>query len=171
MLKQFSTFSLDSANQCVLRGEGQQSIQLAPKAYGVFSYLVEHAERLVSKEELLDAVVHAGFPPGPPRSGGRTQGLRDPVRTTPRSESNKTPRRLARGWHGDGRRSSAGKRILPCSCQERGGRILLRNRHRGSHSHRGPDMSLEAANCPVLDRNSLTSGSFTEYSERSFSID
>ncbi len=56
MLKQFSTFSLDSANQCVLRGEGQQSIQLAPKAYGVFSYLVEHAERLVSKEELLDAV-------------------------------------------------------------------------------------------------------------------
>src|SRR5262249_27753589 len=33
-----------------------EAIPLTPKAYGVLHYLVTHADRLVTKEELLDAV-------------------------------------------------------------------------------------------------------------------
>jgi len=53
-VKRFATFSLDTANQCVLRGE--ERIHLTPKAFAVLSYLIDHAGRLVTKTELLDAV-------------------------------------------------------------------------------------------------------------------
>ena len=53
-MKRFSTFSLDSANQCIwLR---QQRIQLPPKAFSVLAYLADNPGRIVAKEELLEAV-------------------------------------------------------------------------------------------------------------------
>jgi DNA-binding winged helix-turn-helix (wHTH) protein len=53
-VKRFAGFSFDSANECVWRNE--KRCPLAPKAYAVLAYLVEHPDRLVPKEELLDAV-------------------------------------------------------------------------------------------------------------------
>jgi len=54
VLKRFSSFTLDTANECLWRGESR--FQLAPKAYGVLRYLVENPGRIVTKEELLQAV-------------------------------------------------------------------------------------------------------------------
>ncbi|MBZ5725239.1 MAG: AAA family ATPase [Acidobacteriia bacterium] len=54
MIKRFSSFTLDTANECVWRGESR--IQLAPKAYGVLRHLVDNPGRIVTKEELLQAV-------------------------------------------------------------------------------------------------------------------
>ncbi len=45
---------LDLANEWVWQGE--QCLQLPPKAFSVLRYLIEHPGRLVSKEELLHAV-------------------------------------------------------------------------------------------------------------------
>src|SRR5215467_4857239 len=53
-MKRFSTFSLDTANQCLWRGT--EPIHLSPKAYSLLSYLVENANRLVTKEELLETL-------------------------------------------------------------------------------------------------------------------
>src|SRR5215831_11443889 len=54
MLKRFSTFSLDSANQCIWKRE--QRIQLAPKSFAVLAFLVDNPGRIVSKGDLLEAV-------------------------------------------------------------------------------------------------------------------
>jgi DNA-binding winged helix-turn-helix (wHTH) protein/predicted ATPase len=51
-MKVFHTFRLDSANHCLWRGE--ERVSLAPKAFDVLRYLVEHADRLVSQEEILE---------------------------------------------------------------------------------------------------------------------
>ena len=59
MLQRFSSFSLDTANQCIWRGE--QRIQLAPKSYAVLSCLIKHAGRIVTKEELLEAAWPSTF--------------------------------------------------------------------------------------------------------------
>jgi DNA-binding winged helix-turn-helix (wHTH) protein len=53
-VKRFDTFSLDGTNQCIWRGD--KRIALPPKAFAVLSYLVANSDRLVTKEELLDAV-------------------------------------------------------------------------------------------------------------------
>ncbi|HEX2239510.1 MAG TPA: AAA family ATPase, partial [Gammaproteobacteria bacterium] len=45
---------IDPANACLLRGN--QAIALTPKAFSVLCYLSENPTRLVTKEELLDAV-------------------------------------------------------------------------------------------------------------------
>ncbi len=50
----FGGFRLDSGNACLWRGA--QAITLTPKAFDVLLYLVTHADRLVSKDTLLDAV-------------------------------------------------------------------------------------------------------------------
>jgi class 3 adenylate cyclase len=50
----FADFRLDPVNACLWRGT--QPIALTPKAFDVLHYLVTHPDRLVSKEELLDAV-------------------------------------------------------------------------------------------------------------------
>ncbi len=58
-MKQFPPFRLDTANQCLWRqvaGAEDRRIALAPKAFGVLNYLVEHAPRLVTHRELLEAV-------------------------------------------------------------------------------------------------------------------
>jgi DNA-binding response OmpR family regulator len=57
--KVFPPFRLDPVNQCLWRnGEAGQDerLLLTPKAFAVLRYLVEHAGRLVTQEELLDAV-------------------------------------------------------------------------------------------------------------------
>src|SRR4029434_1371899 len=53
-MKSFGPFRLDDANQCVWRGETR--IALMPKPFAVLEYLVEHAGRLVTHDELLTAI-------------------------------------------------------------------------------------------------------------------
>jgi DNA-binding winged helix-turn-helix (wHTH) protein/tetratricopeptide (TPR) repeat protein len=58
-MKVFHPFRLDTVNQCVWRlGDTgrQERILLTPKAFAVLAYLVEHAGRLVTHDELLEAV-------------------------------------------------------------------------------------------------------------------
>jgi DNA-binding winged helix-turn-helix (wHTH) protein len=54
----FPPFRLDTANQCLWRrGDTgkEERILLTPKAFAVLAYLVEHAGRLVTPDELLEA--------------------------------------------------------------------------------------------------------------------
>lgn len=50
----FGEFRLDAANQCLWRGD--QRLSLAPRPFAVLRYLVEHPQRLVTHDELLDAL-------------------------------------------------------------------------------------------------------------------
>jgi DNA-binding winged helix-turn-helix (wHTH) protein/tetratricopeptide (TPR) repeat protein len=51
-MKSFRAFRLDTVNHCLWRGE--QRVSLPPKAFDVLRYLVEHADRLVTQEEILE---------------------------------------------------------------------------------------------------------------------
>jgi predicted ATPase len=53
-LKHFGTFKLDTLNECLWRAGAR--IALPPKPFAVLRYLVEHPGRLVSHDELLDAL-------------------------------------------------------------------------------------------------------------------
>jgi predicted ATPase len=53
-MKRFGCFQLDAANEC-LWCEGKQ-VPLAPKPFAVLRYLVENPQRLVTHDELLDAL-------------------------------------------------------------------------------------------------------------------
>jgi DNA-binding winged helix-turn-helix (wHTH) protein/tetratricopeptide (TPR) repeat protein len=58
-MKVFAPFRLDAVNQCLWRrgDTGQEErILLTPKAFAVLTHLVEHAGRLVTHDELLEAV-------------------------------------------------------------------------------------------------------------------
>src|SRR3984885_14178715 len=58
-MKLFAAFRLDPLNQCLWRrGDTglEARILLAPKTFAVLAYLVEHAGRLVTHDELLEAV-------------------------------------------------------------------------------------------------------------------
>src|ERR1700723_889112 len=58
-MKVFAPYRLDAVNQCLWRRDDtgvEERILLAPKAFEVFAYLVEHAGRLVTHDELLEAV-------------------------------------------------------------------------------------------------------------------
>jgi class 3 adenylate cyclase/DNA-binding winged helix-turn-helix (wHTH) protein/tetratricopeptide (TPR) repeat protein len=50
----FGSFRLDPANACLWHGV--ETMVLSPKAFDVLHYLVTHPDRLVTKDELLDAV-------------------------------------------------------------------------------------------------------------------
>jgi DNA-binding winged helix-turn-helix (wHTH) protein len=55
----FHPFRLDTVNQCLWRRRDsgdEERLLLRPKAYGVLRYLIERAGRLVTQDELLDAV-------------------------------------------------------------------------------------------------------------------
>ena len=58
-MKEFAAFRLDQVNLCLWRrsdsGEFER-ILLTPTEFGVLDHLVEHAGRLVTHRELLDAV-------------------------------------------------------------------------------------------------------------------
>ena len=53
-MRTFRSFRLDTANQCLWRGKAPAD--LTPKAFDVLRYLVEHAGRLVTPDEILDAL-------------------------------------------------------------------------------------------------------------------
>src|SRR5262245_57455269 len=53
-MKQFHAFRLDTTNHCLWRGE--ERVSLTPKAFDLLRYLVEHAGRLVTQEEILQAL-------------------------------------------------------------------------------------------------------------------
>jgi predicted ATPase len=53
-MKQFESFRLDTSNQCLWRNNEQ--ISLPPKPYAVLRYLVENPGRLISHDELLEAL-------------------------------------------------------------------------------------------------------------------
>src|SRR5436305_12754894 len=53
-MKAFGPFRLDTVNHCLWR-DGERAA-LTPKAFDVLRYLVEHADRLVSPAELLEAL-------------------------------------------------------------------------------------------------------------------
>jgi predicted ATPase/DNA-binding winged helix-turn-helix (wHTH) protein len=58
-MKEFPPFRLDVLNQCLWRigkMEAEERILVTPKAFAVLEYLVEHAGRLVTHEELLEGV-------------------------------------------------------------------------------------------------------------------
>src|SRR5262245_25379947 len=53
-MKLFHSFRLDSLNQCLWRGE--QRVPITPKAFDALRYLVDHPGRLVTQEEILEAL-------------------------------------------------------------------------------------------------------------------
>jgi DNA-binding winged helix-turn-helix (wHTH) protein/tetratricopeptide (TPR) repeat protein len=53
-MKLFQSFRLDTANHCLWRAEDR--VPLTPKAFDVLRYLVEHPARVVSQDEILEAV-------------------------------------------------------------------------------------------------------------------
>ena len=53
-MKQFESFRLDTANQCLWHNGDQLS--LPPKPFAVLRYLVENSGRLITHDELLDAL-------------------------------------------------------------------------------------------------------------------
>ena len=58
-MKHFGPFRLDTVNQCLWRDQdtgGEERLLLPPKAYAVLFYLLEHPGRLVTHDELLDAI-------------------------------------------------------------------------------------------------------------------
>ncbi len=58
-MKEFAPIRLDTVNQCLWRrgdSGNEERVLLTPKAFAVLRYLVEHAGRLVSQDELLEAV-------------------------------------------------------------------------------------------------------------------
>src|ERR1700732_1618755 len=57
-MKEFPPFRLDTANQCLWRTDAgnEERIRITPKAFAVLRYLVEHSGRLITQEELLNAL-------------------------------------------------------------------------------------------------------------------
>jgi DNA-binding winged helix-turn-helix (wHTH) protein/tetratricopeptide (TPR) repeat protein len=53
-MRSFDRFRLDIANQCLWRGETR--VSLMPKPFAVLRYLVEHPGRLVTHDQLLNAI-------------------------------------------------------------------------------------------------------------------
>lgn len=53
-MKVFPPFRLDTLNHCLWRAE--ERVALTPKAFDVLRYLVEHADRVVTQDEMLEAL-------------------------------------------------------------------------------------------------------------------
>ena len=53
-MKQFGSFQFDTQNECLWHGGRQISVK--PKPFSVLRYLVEHPQRLVTHDELLEAL-------------------------------------------------------------------------------------------------------------------
>jgi TolB-like protein/DNA-binding winged helix-turn-helix (wHTH) protein len=58
-LKSFRSFRLDATNHCLWSGE--ERVRIAPKAFDVLRYLVENPGRLVTQDELLEALWHETY--------------------------------------------------------------------------------------------------------------
>src|SRR5215472_18609351 len=53
-MKQFESFRLDTSNECLWRAGAQ--IALPPKPFAILRYLVDNPGRLITHDELLDAL-------------------------------------------------------------------------------------------------------------------
>jgi DNA-binding winged helix-turn-helix (wHTH) protein len=53
-MKVFQPFRLDTVNHCLWRAD--KRVDLTPKAFDVLRYLVEHSDRLVTQDEILEAL-------------------------------------------------------------------------------------------------------------------
>jgi DNA-binding winged helix-turn-helix (wHTH) protein len=53
-MKSFKTFRLDTANHLLWRNG--ERVPLAPKGFDILAYLVEHAGRVVTQDEILEAL-------------------------------------------------------------------------------------------------------------------
>src|SRR5215831_293857 len=53
-MKRFESFRLDPASHCLWRGDVR--VPIAPKAFDMLRLLVEHAGRLLTPDEILDAL-------------------------------------------------------------------------------------------------------------------
>src|SRR5690348_10962342 len=53
-MKVFEPFRLDTVNHCLWRAETR--MPLTPKAFDVLRYLAEHTDRLVTQDEILEAL-------------------------------------------------------------------------------------------------------------------
>src|SRR5262245_13298028 len=53
-MKEFHSFRLDTVNHRLWRG--QERVSVTPKAFDLLRYLVEHNDRLVTQDEILDAL-------------------------------------------------------------------------------------------------------------------
>ena len=53
-MKVFGPFRLDTVSHCLWRAE--KTVSLTPKAFDVLRYLVDHADRLVTQDEILEAL-------------------------------------------------------------------------------------------------------------------
>src|SRR5467141_154595 len=53
-MKVFQPFRLDTINHCLWRAE--ERVRLTPRAFDVLRYLVEHSQRLVTQDEILEAL-------------------------------------------------------------------------------------------------------------------
>src|SRR5215471_11038225 len=53
-MKHFHSFRLDTVNKCLWHGD--QRTSLTPKAFDVLRYLVERSDRLVTQDEILEAL-------------------------------------------------------------------------------------------------------------------
>src|SRR5262245_14687823 len=53
-MRSFGLFRLDVVNQCLWRGDTR--VSLMPKPFAVLRYLVDHPGRLVTPDQLLEAV-------------------------------------------------------------------------------------------------------------------
>src|SRR6059058_3171730 len=53
-MKAFGPFRLDAVDQCLWRGDAR--ITLTPKVFAVLRHLIDHPGRLVTQEELLEAI-------------------------------------------------------------------------------------------------------------------
>src|SRR5713226_3914337 len=58
-MKVFQPFRLDTVNHCLWRAE--ERVRLTPRAFDILRYLVEHAERLVTQDEILEALCPATY--------------------------------------------------------------------------------------------------------------
>jgi DNA-binding winged helix-turn-helix (wHTH) protein len=54
VMKSFGSFRLDTPNHCLWSGE--ERVRIAPKAFDVLRYLVENPGRLVTQDEILEAL-------------------------------------------------------------------------------------------------------------------
>src|SRR5262245_47830296 len=53
-MKQFHQFRLDTTNHCLWRGD--ERVSLTPKAFDLLRYLVDYRDRLVTQDEILQAL-------------------------------------------------------------------------------------------------------------------
>jgi DNA-binding winged helix-turn-helix (wHTH) protein len=53
-MKRFHAFRLDTTNHCLWRVD--ERVALSPKAFDVLRYRVDHSDRVVTQEEMLEAL-------------------------------------------------------------------------------------------------------------------